>query len=1120
MKQYYSRNVRVFISSTFSDMEEERNYLIYNVFPVLKEYASIRGVQVTEIDLRWGLSKEDSENGKILDLCLKEIDNCCPFFIGILGNRYGWVPEEKELFAIQNMNYELLKDALRRRLSVTEIEMRYALSNSIDSDAMLFLIKDEDENEIIKFNTFENAAKLSSLKADLLRNMNLNTCKYDNSQKLGEVVFNKLKNFIDINFPVSQDDKEEMLWIYSKECVTYALSDVKNFFQCQQNAINDVINHVLNFDSVNSLCIGVSGKRGMGKTVILCGLVKELTKTNLYNIIYLPVFKDEIFYDFEKLIDYIDSRIDKKTQLTILIIDDIDKLNIISESLLLKIIDHYNIVIMSYESEFYLQNIIELYGITYQIKDYNLSDYRKIASDQLIRSGKKNMVNNILRENSFCKCESFNMARDIVDELIKYGRYDTVNQLASELFNENSTEFIIGIIDRWQSIFGANLVRDILLSIALSQHGLSEAEIKDLFSLTQLEWSQLYCTIKKHIDDTTGYIRITDENLLSVTWQIWNEQIRIEISKRIIEYFSKRSTFRCVREKLFQLSLLNEPQDYDELYNTIKELYVFEMFKDENLLEELKSYWGKLISKFQDKTPICYINLYIQKKYVDSYGLSKLKKLRLSVYEFLEKYFYYFSKEDLLSLLKTIAFDRSFLGVVSSMMNDDYSVVSPIYTYKTSCKYSYEDIAEKQIKIKWLEYTINREINNLSKEDLECVFDACMDMIELLLMTNLKESMNEIHGIINKLLLIITLIKEDYYRLLRIYLILIHLGYKDYAIGIVNFLGKMGYCNAMFNLFRYIQKVYLTPTEYKFEIEVLSIERELRKEIGRESTSYGFMMEQFAMSLIADGQIKHANSLINRLEQELNTKYRIVRRSVNYKFTPITERNFPVNIMNEKLSYNIFDFYYFDKDAPRAWKMCKKTYGIHESLINIKEEILDRLFSREEYDYEELGFYFSYPDLAFPPYKGSELKIELSEKINNDKESFLEDYMRLYLLFHDKISDMYDAQFICDKIENGYYYFIAKNIRIYLFKIWQLLVKKNSELIQLGFLNDEKWFAYIEQNNNDNENIAMLSILSLDIFINSLLLYIEEYRLKKYPHEELLPIIKGKCRCDYGYVCF
>ena len=200
--------------------------------------------------------------------------------------------------------------------------------------------------------------------------------------------------------------------------------------------------------------------------------------------------------------------------------------------------------------------------------------------------------------------------------------------------------------------------------------------------------------------------------------------------------------------------------------------------------------------------------------------------------------------------------------------------------------------------------------------------------------------------------------------------------------------------------------------------------------------------------------------------------------------------------------------------------MSKKTYGIHESLINIKEEILDRLFSREEYDYEELGFYFSYPDLAFPPYKGSELKIELSEKINNDKESFLEDYMRLYLLFHDKISDMYDTQYLCDKIENGYYYFIAKNIRIYLFKIWQLLVKKNSELIQLGFLNDEKWFAYIEQNNNDNENIAMLSILSLDIFINSLLLYIEEYRLKKYPHEELLPIIRGKCRCDYGYVCF
>lgn len=48
-----SRNIRVFISSTFKDMQEERNHLVNNIFPLLRQEAHKRGCTITEVDLRY-----------------------------------------------------------------------------------------------------------------------------------------------------------------------------------------------------------------------------------------------------------------------------------------------------------------------------------------------------------------------------------------------------------------------------------------------------------------------------------------------------------------------------------------------------------------------------------------------------------------------------------------------------------------------------------------------------------------------------------------------------------------------------------------------------------------------------------------------------------------------------------------------------------------------------------------------------------------------------------------------------------------------------------------------------------------------------------------------------------
>ena len=82
------REVRVFISSTFRDLQEEREELVKRVFPRLRRLCEDRGVAWREVDLRWGVTEERAERGEVLPVCLTEIDRCRPYFIGILAERY------------------------------------------------------------------------------------------------------------------------------------------------------------------------------------------------------------------------------------------------------------------------------------------------------------------------------------------------------------------------------------------------------------------------------------------------------------------------------------------------------------------------------------------------------------------------------------------------------------------------------------------------------------------------------------------------------------------------------------------------------------------------------------------------------------------------------------------------------------------------------------------------------------------------------------------------------------------------------------------------------------------------------------------------------------------------
>lgn len=88
---------RLFVSSTFADFEAEREILQRNVFPRLREQARAGGARFVPIDLRWGVSREATDQQETMEICLKEVDRCHaegqpPRLLALLGHRLGWRP--------------------------------------------------------------------------------------------------------------------------------------------------------------------------------------------------------------------------------------------------------------------------------------------------------------------------------------------------------------------------------------------------------------------------------------------------------------------------------------------------------------------------------------------------------------------------------------------------------------------------------------------------------------------------------------------------------------------------------------------------------------------------------------------------------------------------------------------------------------------------------------------------------------------------------------------------------------------------------------------------------------------------------------------------------------------
>ena len=257
------RELRIFISSTFRDMQEIRDVLMCKVFPYIQREADERQVRIIPIDLRWGITEEDSQSGKVIGICLDEIDKASPFFIGIIGNYHGWKPEKKDFSSESalNINSPIISKALEEGLSVTELEIKYGVEwRPYSEDSIIF----------INSNSTTGSDNQDFLKRWIVDSGAFNYEEYSDIDEISRLTVVYVRRLLNKYYPLNQDNAQDSE-LKKFEALTYPL----RHFYLDDEKVNGPITDFLNSSDNNMLVI--TGEEGMGKFAAALNCAHKIT---------------------------------------------------------------------------------------------------------------------------------------------------------------------------------------------------------------------------------------------------------------------------------------------------------------------------------------------------------------------------------------------------------------------------------------------------------------------------------------------------------------------------------------------------------------------------------------------------------------------------------------------------------------------------------------------------------------------------------------------------------------------------------------------------------------------------------------------------------------------------
>eukprot|EP00092_Neocalanus_flemingeri_P080292 GFUD01100134.1.p1 GENE.GFUD01100134.1~~GFUD01100134.1.p1 ORF type:complete len:2596 (+),score=710.97 GFUD01100134.1:181-7968(+) len=316
------QQVRIFLSSTFLDMQGERNILHQFVLPQLQKRAKEKYIQVDFVDLRWGLSQESLKTRSQVEQCLEQIKRC-DLFVGILGERYGWVPDQGMKDDLPQEYEDIKVKTSGKEVSMTEMEMEFGALSCIEKvkDRAFFYFRNSSfcselsEDEKYKFTTpnEEHQAKLLCLKEKISKSglevmtnypAECSQTQGENTivvglQDFGTRVLNNLWNAIDNLYPCLTETEDSKLDAEFKHQAAFC-DKIANNFVGRQKLVTQAQNAI---SSCQGGIVSLTGAEGTGTTALLAKLAADSSKNK--QMLVVPFFKEATLkLDMKNVLQY------------------------------------------------------------------------------------------------------------------------------------------------------------------------------------------------------------------------------------------------------------------------------------------------------------------------------------------------------------------------------------------------------------------------------------------------------------------------------------------------------------------------------------------------------------------------------------------------------------------------------------------------------------------------------------------------------------------------------------------------------------------------------------------------------------------------------------------------
>jgi tetratricopeptide (TPR) repeat protein len=624
------RVVRVFLSSTFRDMQNERDSLVKNAFPKLKKICSERGIFFSEVDLRWGITEAQSESGQVLNLCLKEIDNCRPYFVSLLGDRYGYIPPIKQDIARQ---YPWLSTAKGK--GVTELEIMYGALNDVSkSDKSLFFFKSKKDNRVLSADEGDNTEKLESLK-QRIQSSGLKYQYYESSEHLAQIVLDKLQEVIEYDFP-KEDDPDE-LELENMQHEIFADSRARVYIG--RNEYYTRLHQYLASNQNNRPLI-VTGESGSGKSSLLANWVKQITPgasggsstdfaivhfigsspasaeyTNLLRRVMsilqreydidgaIPSDAKSLIKEFERFVNLVPSG-----KRVILVLDALNQLEDKDSALDMgwlpvKMPHNVKLIVSTLSNTRCYTAVMERSWEVMQVGVLNKTEKSALAEEYLRLFGKSFDQAQLKRIVDAEQTQNPLFLRALLEELRVHGVFEEINaRIDYYLSASNVAQLYEKILARLENDYEKEkpgLVGRMLSLLWVSKRGLSESELVEVLAVTRVEFSPLFLALQENLTSRGGLLNF------------FHDYLRIAVEKRYLSASARQKTeHHCILGNYFEKCVdvtrkadelpwhLEKTENWPSLKNCVTDIPVFLKLYSRQRKFELIRYWVTLRKQF------------------------------------------------------------------------------------------------------------------------------------------------------------------------------------------------------------------------------------------------------------------------------------------------------------------------------------------------------------------------------------------------------------------------------------------------------------------------------------------------------------------------------------------